>query len=124
MSMLTITGVDFVTIPCKDFEESRRFYGEVLGLPFVKRWGSMPACEFQAGDLTIAIMEPGAFGQEFRPHAVPVAFQVPDVAAAREALERQGVEFAGEIIDSGECHQAIFHDPAGNTLDLHHRYKD
>jgi hypothetical protein len=26
------------------------------------------------------------------------------------------------IIDSGVCHQAIFEDPDGNVLDLHHRY--
>jgi hypothetical protein len=32
------------------------------------------------------------------------------------------VSFTGEIIDSGVCHQAIFEDPDGNTLDLHHRY--
>lgn len=26
------------------------------------------------------------------------------------------------MIDSGVCHQAIFEDPDGNILDLHHRY--
>jgi hypothetical protein len=25
-------------------------------------------------------------------------------------------------VDSGVCHQAIFEDPDGNFLDLHHRY--
>jgi hypothetical protein len=25
-------------------------------------------------------------------------------------------------MDSGVCHQAFFRDPAGNTLNLHHRY--
>lgn len=119
---LQITGVDFVALPVTDYEESARFYGEVLGLPFVKRWGSMPAGEFQAGNLTIAIMEPGAFGMEFSPHATPLALQVPDVPAARAELEARGVEFLGELIDSGSCHQAIFRDPSGNTLDLHHRY--
>ena len=118
----TITGVDFVTVPVKDLDESMRFYGDVLGLAFVKRWGEMPAAEFQAGNLTIAIMDPTAFGQEFRPHAVPIALQVDDVAQAREQLEAQGVKFVTEIIDSGVCHQAIFLDPAGNALDLHHRY--
>ena len=117
-----VEGVDFVTLPAKDIEASRHFYGTVLGLPFVKNYGDMPATEYQAGNLTLSIMEPGAFGQEFRPHAVPVAFQVADVAAAREALEAQGVEFVSETFDSGVCHQAIFLDPAGNTLDLHHRY--
>lgn len=117
-----ITGVDFVTVPTDDFDASFRFYGEVLGLPFLKRWGDLPAAEFQAGNLTIAIMDPSAFGQEFRPHAVPIALQVADVAEARAQLEAAGVEFVTETIDSGVCHQAIFLDPAGNTLDLHHRY--
>ncbi len=78
--------------------------------------------EFETGNLTLAVMDPTAFGQEFRPHAVPVALQVADVAAAREQLEAQGVTFVTDIIDSGVCHQAIFLDPAGNALDLHHRY--
>ena len=117
-----ITGVDFVAVPAKDFEESVRFYGEVLGLEAGKRWGNMPGAEFQAGNLTLAIMDPTAFGQEFKPHSLPIALQVDDVAAARERLEGEGVKFVTDIIDSGVCHQAIFHDPAGNQLDLHHRY--
>jgi predicted enzyme related to lactoylglutathione lyase len=117
-----ITGVDFVAVPTKDFDASMHFYGEVLGLPFVKRWGEMPGAEFQAGNLTLAIMDPTAFGQEFRPHGLPIALQVDDVAAAREHLEAQGVKFTGDTIDSGVCHQAIFLDPSGNALDLHHRY--
>jgi predicted enzyme related to lactoylglutathione lyase len=117
-----ITGVDFVAVPAKDFDASVQFYGEVLGLPFVKRWGEMPGAEFQAGNLTLAVMDPTAFGQEFRPHGLPIALQVDDVAAAREHLEAQGVKFTGDTIDSGVCHQAIFLDPAGNALDLHHRY--
>jgi predicted enzyme related to lactoylglutathione lyase len=117
-----ITGVDFVAVPAQDFEASTNFYGEVLGLPFVKRWGQMPGAEYQAGNLTLAVMDPTAFGQEFHPHRLPIAFQVDDVAAERERLQAQGVEFVGDIIDSGVCHQAIFRDPAGNTLDLHHRY--
>ena len=124
MTTTLVTGVDFVTVPAKDFDASVNFYGEVLGLPFVKRWGDMPGAEFQAGNLTVAVMEPTAFGQEFHPHSLPIAFQVDDVPAARAALEEQGVEFFGDILDSGVCHQAFFRDPAGNTLDLHHRYAE
>ncbi len=58
----------------------------------------------------------------FAAHGMPIALQVDDVAAARTRLEAAGVEFLGETIDSGVCLQAIFKDPAGNTLDLHHRY--
>lgn len=117
-----ITGVDFVTVPARDFGESARFYESVLGLSPGKRWGAMPAQEFQAGQLTLAVMDPTAFGQEFHPHRLPIAFRVDDVATARAELEAKGVRFLGETIDSGVCHQALFLDPAGNALDLHHRY--
>ncbi len=124
MTETLVTGVDFVAVPAKDFDASVDFYGNVLGLPFVKRWGEMPGAEFQAGNLTIAIMDPTAFGQEFKPHSMPLALAVDDVPAARERLEAQGVEFVSELIDSGVCHQALFLDPAGNVLDIHHRYAD
>ena len=117
-----VTGVDFVTVPTKDYDAAAKFYGEVLGLPFGKRWGQMPAGEFEAGNLTIAVMQSDAFGLEFAPHTHPIALQVDDVEAARAELESRGVTFKGETIDSGVCHQAIFEDPDGNMLDLHHRY--
>jgi predicted enzyme related to lactoylglutathione lyase len=120
----TITGVDFVTIPAQDIEESVHFYGTVLGLPPVKQWGQMPGHEFQAGNLTLAVMEPTAFGQEFRAHGLPIALQVDDVEATRADLEAQGVKFVTDTMDSGVCHQAIFLDPAGNSLAIHHRYAD
>ena len=122
MTTSLVTGVDFVTVPARDIDESAHFYGTVLGLPFVKQWGEMPAKEYQAGNLTLAVMDPTAFGQEFRPHGLPIALQVDDVPAAREQLEAQGVHFVTDLIDSGVCHQAIFLDPAGNSLGLHHRY--
>ena len=135
-----VTGTDFVTVPTTDYERASEFYGQVLGLPFAKQWGDMPAGEFETGNVTIALMQPDAFGLEFSPHSLPVAFRVDDVAARKSELEEKGVEFRGDIIDSGVCHQAIFSDPDGNTLDsgvchmgffqdpdgnslmLHHRY--
>ena len=67
-------------------------------------------------------MQSDAFGIEFEPHTHPIALHVDDVHAARAELERQGVEFAHDTIDSGVCHMAHFHDPDGNALMLHHRY--
>ena len=94
----------------------------MLGLSLAKRWGQMPAGEFETGNLTIAVMQSDAFGLEFQRHTHPIEFRVDDVAAAKAELEGRGVTFKTEIIDSGVCHQAMFRDPAGNTLDLHHRY--
>ncbi len=42
--------------------------------------------------------------------------------AARTLLEANGVTFQVELLDSGVCQQAIFSDPDGNPLILHHRY--
>ena len=117
-----VTGVDFVAVPVTDYDAAAEFYGNVLGLPFVKRWGDMPAGEFQAGNLTLAVLQPDAFGQEFRTSTSWVALQVDDVAAARAALESQGIEFRADTMDSGVCHMAYFTDPDGNPLILHHRY--
>jgi predicted enzyme related to lactoylglutathione lyase len=117
-----VTGVDFVIVPTRDFTAAVDFYENVLGLEKSKRWGDMPAQEFETGNLTIAVVQMDAFGQEFSPHKAQIALRVDDVPAARAELESRGVSFKGDIIDSGVCHQAIFEDPDGNALDLHHRY--
>ena len=117
-----VIGTDFVTVPTEDYEKAAEFYGEVLGLPFGKRWGEMPAGEFETGNLTLALMQTDAFGIPFAPHSLPITLQVDDVAAARAELESRGVEFVADTIDSGVCHQAHFKDPDGNMLGIHHRY--
>jgi catechol 2,3-dioxygenase-like lactoylglutathione lyase family enzyme len=117
-----VTGTDFVTVATKDIDAAVDFYGTVLGLPESARWGQMPAVEFETGNLTIAVMQSDAFGIEFQANNHPIALRVDDVEAARAELESRGVEFKGDTIDSGVCHQALFEDPDGNLLDIHHRY--
>jgi predicted enzyme related to lactoylglutathione lyase len=117
-----VTGVDFVTLPTDDFDGAVEFYGTVLGLPCSARYGRVAGGEFEAGNLTIQLFDFSAIGRENHPNQNPVALRVDDVAAARAELESRGVEFVGDTIDSGVCHMAIFSDPAGNTLMLHHRY--
>ena len=121
-----VTGVDFVSVPTKDLDAAMDFYGNVLGLPRSSVWQreGHPAmgAEFETGTVTIAVIATDMIGIEFSPNEVPIALRVDDVAVARAELESRGVTFKGEIIDSGVCHQALFMDPDGNSLDLHHRY--
>lgn len=117
-----VEGVDFVTLPTRDFDRAVEFYGTTLGLPESARYGQMPGVEFETGSLTLAIIESSAFGLEFTPHTHPVALHVADVAAARAELEARGVEFAAATMDTGVCHMAHFRDPDGNALMLHCRY--
>ena len=64
-----VSGTDFVCIPSEDFEAAAKFYTEVVGLEQSKRWGNMPAGEFETGNLTLAVMQCDAFGIEFSPNA-------------------------------------------------------
>ncbi|MGH8985576.1 MAG: VOC family protein [Acidimicrobiia bacterium] len=117
-----VTGTDFITVATEDFDAAVEFYANVLSLPESKRWGQMPAAEFETGNLTIAVMQSDAFGLEFRANNHPIELRVDDVEAARAELESRGVAFKGDTIDSGVCHQAFFEDPDGNALAIHHRY--
>ena len=114
-----ISKLDFVGIPSQDAERSRSFYVDKLGL----RPDDKARTEVWAGDTCFGIWEPERFGMPFAPqkNAHP-ALHVDDVAAARAKLEAAGVEFAGDILDTGVCHMAFFTDPDGNDLMLHHRY--
>ena len=117
-----LNGIDFIAFPTKDAEAAKKFYGETLGLPFGKQWGEMPAYEFETGAVTIALMQVDAFNIDFNPNSLPFEFRVDDFDAAKAELESRGVEFVTDVIDSGVCKQAIFQDPDGNALAIHHRY--
>ena len=114
-----ITKLDFVGIPSTDAERSRAFYVETLGL----RPDAKARFEFWVGETCFGIWEPARMGMEFvaQRNAHP-ALHVDDVAAARAELEAKGVEFKGDTLDTGVCHMALFADPDGNDLMLHHRY--
>jgi catechol 2,3-dioxygenase-like lactoylglutathione lyase family enzyme len=117
-----VTGVDFAFVPVKDFDAALEFYGTTLGLPLSVRYERVPGAEFETGNLTLLVMDSSALGLEHEASRNAIAFRVDDVAAARAELESRGVRFAGDIVDSGVCHQAYFSDPEGHSLILHHRY--
>jgi catechol 2,3-dioxygenase-like lactoylglutathione lyase family enzyme len=119
---LIVERTDFVSVPVRDMERSKRFYAETLGLssPDLDE-GGWP--EFETGNVSLYLMDPTNAGREFEgPHTAHIALRVADVAEARGELEGKGVEFEGEILDTGVCHMAFFHDPDGNALMLHRRY--
>ena len=122
---MAVTATDFVTLPTQDIEKAQAFYRDTLGLEEGKQWGDMPAFEFETGNLTIAVMDPTAFGMPFQTAGgSSVVLQVDDFDAAKSELEAAGVEFVTDKIDSGICHQAYFKDPDGNVLGIHRRYSD
>lgn len=122
--MIGAEHVDFVGIPVRDLRRADEFYGETLGLPRSPHSGDRWV-EYDLENVTLALISPEAMGpqflENFQPNPQPIALRVPDVAQARAKLVEAGVEVA-DVIDSGVCHIAGFHDPDGNSLILHRRY--
>ena len=96
-------------------ERATKFYAETLGLEQTSD-GGFP--EFKLGDngfLYLLSLE--SIGSAFRgPHDAGFALRVPDVHEGR------GVEFNGDVLDTGVCHMAFFADPDGNQMVLHRHY--
>jgi catechol 2,3-dioxygenase-like lactoylglutathione lyase family enzyme len=119
---LIVERTDFISVPVRDMERSKRFYAETLGLPSPnldeRGWP-----EFETGNVSLYLVDPTNMGREFvGPHSGYIALRVPDVAATRAELEAKGVEFERDVLDTGFCHMAFFRDPDGNALMLHRRY--
>ena len=117
---MIVERTDFVSVPVEDMERAKRFYSEKLGIQSPNLDEGWP--EFETGNVSIYLVDPTRFGQEFRPNVAHIALRVADVAAERARLEQAGVEFFGEIRDTGVCHMAFFQDTEGNALMLHRRY--
>ncbi len=120
--MIGVERVDYIRVPVTDMAEANHFYGELLGL---KRNPNSPHddwVEYEAGNLTLAVMTPHTHDYEFS--ALPpstIALRVADVAAAKAKLEEAGLEVA-DMWDSGVCNGAGVSDPSGNRILLHRRY--
>lgn len=117
-----ITGVDFAAISTRDLPKAVEFYEQTLGLPRSVYLEERNYAEFETGNLTLSIINAEAMGMEHQVRGHELALHVDDVQAARKTLEERGVTFRGETFDTGVCHMALFNDPDGNPLMLHHRY--
>jgi len=120
--VVEVTRVDYVRVPVDDIDAATHFYGEVLGLPRNTKLTHDDWVEFEASNVTLAVMTPATHDYEFAPlPPSTIALGVPDVAAAKAELESKGVA-VNDMWDSGVCHGAGVSDPAGNRILLHHRY--
>ncbi len=120
--MIGVDRVDYVRVPVTDMNEANHFYGELLGLERNPNSPDEDWVEYEAGNVTLAVMTPHTHDYDFT--ALPsttIAVRVADVAAAKAQLEAAGLE-VGEMWDSGVCRGAGVSDPAGNRILLHRRY--
>ena len=120
--MIGVERVDYIRVPVTDIEAANHFYGELLGLERNPNSPHEDWVEYEAGNVTLAVMTPHTHDYEFS--ALPpatIALRVKDVAVAKARLEKAGLE-VGDMWDSGLCKGAGVSDPAGNRILLHRRY--
>ena len=65
--MIEVTRVDYVRVPVDDIEQAARFYGEVLGLPRNEHLDHDDWVEFEASNVTLAVMTPATHDYECAP---------------------------------------------------------
>jgi predicted enzyme related to lactoylglutathione lyase len=117
-----VTGVDFVPFSTQNLDAAIDFYGNKLGLMRSVYVPERNYAEFETGNVTISIFDGEAMGIGHSVSQKPMGLHVDDIESARAELERRGIEFSGDTFDTGVCHMAVFADPDGNALMLHHRY--
>jgi glyoxylase I family protein len=115
--------LDNIDVYCARLEPMVDFYRDTLRLPFVlpyqpqERWAG-----FAAGDVTIYLIETseGTPGAPRVPGGSPgldsFAFEVDDLNEAIAELDRRGVSWAGDIVESPWYRYRGFHDPEGNLI--------
>ena len=112
------TGKLFVvTLWAPNIPESLHFYRDVLGLDLLPHHEGQPA--FTVGDgihLTIRKGTPVPVEND-SPFPV-VAFQVANLDDAIQHLHAHGIKMAGDIINKLSTRYCMFHDPAGNLLEI------
>ena len=118
---------------CRDSEETRRFYGDFLGLPLAE---AFEIGETKSGRKTSVLhsfyrLDDGSFLAFFEAPDMPFEFKRQhdfdlhtalevDEAALREMFEKgkaQGIETRG-IVDHGFIHSIYFRDPNGYVVEL------
>jgi len=120
MSM-SVGPVGQIQISVDDIDAAERFYGEVLGIPKLYRFGKLSF--FDCAGVRLFIEE---FDKRpFVPASSVVYFRTTDIAASFRELKLKGVEFIDEphLIAPMQDHDlwmVFFKDSAGNVLGLMH----
>ncbi|MEC3863005.1 VOC family protein [Mesobacterium sp. TK19101] len=129
--MLTLEGLHHVALICSDYDRSRAFYVDLLGLRVVAetyraaRQSWKLDLELPDGARVELFTFPGAPARPSRPEALGLrhlAFRVADVTAAKQWLEAQGVAVEEIRIDALTGKRfTFFADPDELPLELYER---
>ena len=114
---MRVHGFSWVGVGVDDFEAALSFFTEVMGLrSIIVDERGVAILEVAEGQL-LEIFGPGTKGRELNSPPV-VAFEVDDVAAARQELLGHGVEMLGDVGSWNGFEWAYFRGPAGRVFSI------
>ncbi len=122
MSLKSISLVDYVVLPCRDLQRSRRFYCDVMG--FAIEYKRTDWVKFRVGATALALRpEDGLFARRrVEGPAVQLAFRVgyDEVDRCHEELLAHGSDVIEPPSDKDWGHRTLFFaDPDGNILEIY-----
>ena len=130
---MEVRGISHAALLVSDVEESRRFYGGVLGMEEVPRPSNFqfPGAWFRHGTAELHLIgeaEPGRVRElnpGYRPeeltegYGVHIAFEVEDMDEAQNLVRERGAEVVGEPRPRGDgITQMYLIDPDGYMVEL------
>lgn len=118
-----VKEIAFVGYPVTDFERSRAFYGDLLGLKealVMEEDGAIHWVEYDIAGGTLALAPAGDHWKP-DPNGGGVSLEVEDLDAALATLKKNGVEPMMPVGDYPACRISVIQDPDGNGIALHQR---
>jgi predicted enzyme related to lactoylglutathione lyase len=118
MSLIGQLPLAAIRISCKKIEESKRFYGEVLGLREIEPEGEDDGIHFDVGNIRLTLAE--AKGEAKTAPTSQLIFLVENaIDVVCSDLTKRGVKFRSKKIVSDSAGKAAwFSDPDGNVIYL------
>jgi glyoxylase I family protein len=122
------SSIEHVALFADDLEASRDFFMRVFGMRVVLDNSKAPVRGYflanESGSVLEVIERPKGETNANQRFVCHVAFAVDDVAAARKAIEAEGLVFETDtVVDTPEFQTAFFRDPEGNRLQILKRLK-
>jgi predicted enzyme related to lactoylglutathione lyase len=121
MSTSIPKSIAVVSLWAEDVPTAAHFYRDVIGLrllPHHSHHDGRPHFDVSGTYLTILKGKPVPAQNAEPSHFPLIAFAVDDLDSAIERLQAHHVELPREVVEDADSRWAMFHDPAGNLIEL------
>jgi len=120
--MIELIRLHHVSFAVSDLAASKKFFGDVLGLPEIERPAfNFPGAWYALGDRQMHLIEQSGAGVETRgriSRADHAALEVKDLAPVREALDAAEIPYQNGENDALGFSQVFCSDPDGHTIEF------